>query len=88
MTAAIPKTKPAFDWTDPLLLDEQLAEDERMVRESTYAYCQEKLMPRVLEAKRHEKFDRAIMTAMGALGFLGSTIEDYGCAAAGVNHAC
>jgi glutaryl-CoA dehydrogenase len=73
-----------FDWTDPLLLDEQLSEDERMVRDSAHAYCQEKLMPRVLEANRHEKFDRAIMTEMGALGFLGPTLEGYGCA--GVNH--
>jgi glutaryl-CoA dehydrogenase len=73
-----------FDWTDPLRLDEQLSEDERMVRDSAHAYCQEKLMPRVLEANRHEKFDRAIMTEMGALGFLGPTLEGYGCA--GVNH--
>src|SRR6187549_31013 len=55
-----------------------------MVRDSAHAYCQEKLMPRVLEANRHEKFDRAIMTETGALGFLGSTIEGYGCA--GINH--
>ena len=86
MTAVIPATKPAFDWTDPLLLEDQLTEDERMVRDSAHAYCQEKLMPRVLEANRHEKFDRAIMSEMGALGFLGSTIEGYGCA--GVNHVC
>ena len=84
MTAALPTTKPVFDWTDPLRLDEQLSEDERMVRDSAHAYCQEKLMPRVLEANRHEKFDRAIMTEMGALGFLGPTLEGYGCA--GVNH--
>ena len=84
MTAALPTTKPVFDWTDPLLLDEQLSEDERMVRDSAHAYCQEKLMPRVLKANRHEKFDRAIMTEMGALGFLGPTLEGYGCA--GVNH--
>jgi len=84
VTAALPTTKPVFDWTDPLLLDEQLSEDERMVRDSAHAYCQEKLMPRVLEANRHEKFDRAIMTEMGALGFLGPTLEGYGCA--GVNH--
>ena len=84
MTAALPTTKPVFDWTDPLRLDEQLSEDERMVCDSAHAYCQEKLMPRVLEANRHEKFDRAIMTEMGALGFLGPTLEGYGCA--GVNH--
>jgi len=76
--------KPAFKWDDPLLLEDQLAEDERMVRDSARGYAQAKLMPRILEANRHEKFDRAILTEMGELGFLGSTIEGYGCA--GVNH--
>ena len=76
--------KEAFRWDDPFLLDEQLSEDERMVRDSARAYCQDKLMPRVLEATRREKFDREIMNEMGALGFLGSTIDGYGCA--GVNH--
>ena len=76
--------KPTFQWEDPLLLDDQLTEDERMVRDSARAYCQDKLMPRVIEANRHEKFDREIMNEMGELGFLGSTIEGYGCA--GVNH--
>jgi glutaryl-CoA dehydrogenase len=75
-----------FDWADPLLLDESLNEDERMVRDSAHAYCQEKLFPRVLEANRHEHFDRQIMNEMGALGFLGSTIEGYGCA--GVSYVC
>ena len=73
-----------FDWADPLLLEEALSEDERMVRDSAHAYCQKKLFPRVLEANRHERFDREIMNEMGALGFLGSTIEGYGCA--GVNY--
>jgi glutaryl-CoA dehydrogenase len=77
-------TAPVFDWTDPLLLDEALTEDERMVRDSARAYSQEKLFPRVLEANRHEHFDREIMNEMGALGFLGPTIEGYGCA--GVNY--
>jgi len=76
--------KPTFKWDDALLLEDQLAEEERMVRDSARAYCQEKLMPRVLEAHRHEKHDRAIFNEMGALGFLGPTIEGYGCA--GVNH--
>ncbi|MBI3452251.1 MAG: acyl-CoA dehydrogenase [Rhodospirillales bacterium] len=76
--------KPEFNWEDPFLLDAQLTEDERMIRDSARDYCQEKLMPRVLEAFRHETFDRAIMTEMGALGFLGSTIHGYGCA--GVNY--
>ncbi len=78
--------KPSFNWEDPLLLEDQLSEDERMVRDSARDYCQEKLMPRVLQANRHEKFDREIMNEMGALGFLGATIEGYGCA--GVNHVC
>jgi glutaryl-CoA dehydrogenase len=73
-----------FDWADPLLLEDELSEDERMVRDSACAYCQEKLFPRALDANRHERFDREIMTEMGALGFLGSTIDGYGCA--GVNY--
>ena len=81
-----PLTRPAFRWEDPLLLDEQLTDEERMVRDSARAFCQDKLMPRVREAHRHELFDRAIIREMGALGFLGSTIEGYGCA--GVNHVC
>ena len=76
--------KPTFKWDDPLLFDDQLTEEERMVRDSARAYCQEKLMPRVLQAHRHEKFDREIFNEMGALGFLGPTIEGYGCA--GVSH--
>jgi glutaryl-CoA dehydrogenase len=76
--------KPTFKWDDPLLLDDQLAEDERMVRDSARAYAQERLMPRILEANRHERFERAVFTEMGSLGFLGPTIEGYGCA--GVNH--
>src|SRR5438067_12567814 len=73
-----------FDWPDPLLLEESLSEEERMVRDSAHDYCQEKHFSRVLEANRHEHFDREIMNEMGALGFLGSTIEGYGCA--GVNY--
>ena len=75
-----------FDWADPLLLDEVLSDEERMARDSARAYCQEKLLPRVLEANRHERFEREIMTEMGALGFLGATIDGYGCA--GVNYVC
>jgi glutaryl-CoA dehydrogenase len=73
-----------FDWSDPLLLEGELGEDERLVRDSARAYCQDKLLPRVIEANRHEHFDREIMTEMGALGFLGPTIDGYGCA--GVNY--
>jgi glutaryl-CoA dehydrogenase len=78
-------TRPSFDWADPLLFDELLGEDERMVMESARSYAQEKLMPRVLEAHRHEKTDPEIFREMGQLGFLGSTLpEKYGCA--GVNY--
>ena len=86
MNAAIPTTQAAFQWDDPLLLEDLLTDDERMVRDTAQAYCRDKLMPRVLEANRHEKFHREIMNEMGELGFLGPTIEGYGCA--GVNHVC
>ncbi|MBI3675848.1 MAG: acyl-CoA dehydrogenase [Proteobacteria bacterium] len=76
-----------FDWADPLLLDAELTADERMVRDSARVYCQDKLASRVRESFRHETFDRAIMTEMGALGLLGSTLpEEYGCA--GLNYVC
>ncbi|MDP3310778.1 MAG: acyl-CoA dehydrogenase family protein, partial [Polaromonas sp.] len=79
--------KASFHWADPLLLDQQLSDDERMVRESARAYCQDKLAPRVLEAFRHEKTDVAIFREMGALGLLGATIpEEYG--GAGLNYVC
>jgi glutaryl-CoA dehydrogenase len=86
MNAPDVKAKPVFQWDDPFLLEDQLSEDERMVRDSARAYCQERLLPRVLEATRKERFDREIMNELGALGFLGSTIDGYGCA--GVNHVC
>jgi glutaryl-CoA dehydrogenase len=73
---------PTFDWADPLLIEDMLSEEERLIRDSARAYCQEKLMPRVLTANREERFDREIMNEMGGLGFLGSTIEGYGCAGA------
>ncbi|RZS56606.1 acyl-CoA dehydrogenase [Sphaerotilus mobilis] len=69
----------AFNWEDPLNLDAQLSGDERAVRDAAHAYCQERLAPRVLEAFRHEKTDRAIFQEMGELGLLGPTIaEAYG----------
>ena len=71
-----------FQWADPLLLDDELTEEERLVRDSARDYCQAKLMPRVLTANREERFDREIMTELGALGLLGPTIEGYGCAGA------
>ena len=61
-------TKAQFQWDDPLLLNDQLTEDERMVRDAARAYCQDRLQPRVLEAFRHEKTDAAIFREMGALG--------------------
>jgi glutaryl-CoA dehydrogenase len=72
--------KPVFRWEDPLLLDEQLTPEERLVRDSARDYCQERLMPRVLQANRKEHCDRAILTEMGELGLLGPTIQGYGCA--------
>ena len=79
--------KPKFSWSDPFLLDSQLTEEERMVRDAARDYCQNKLMPRVLEANRHETFDPDIFPEMGEMGLLGATIpEAYG--AAGLNHVC
>ena len=72
--------RPVFQWEDPLLLDELLSDDERMIRDTAHDYCQNKLMPRVLEANRHEKFDPAIMREMGELGLLGAMLDGYGCA--------
>ena len=73
---------PAFQWDDALLLDDQLSEDERAIRDAARDYCQEKLFPRILDANRHERFDRAIMTEMGELGLLGPTLHTHGCAGA------
>ncbi|MFA5522028.1 MAG: acyl-CoA dehydrogenase [Castellaniella sp.] len=78
---------PSFHWQDPLLLDAQLTDDERMVRDAAHAYARDKLAPRVLEAFRHEKTDAAIFREMGELGLLGATIaEEYG--GAGLNYVC
>jgi glutaryl-CoA dehydrogenase len=71
--------KTAFHWDDPFLLQQQLTEDERMIEEAARAYCQDKLLPRVTEAFRHEKTDVAIFREMGELGLLGPTIPtEYG----------
>src|ERR1700730_14363823 len=73
-----------FVWEDPLDLEGQLTEEERMVRDTAHAYAQEKLFPRVLKASREETFDRAIMSEMGALGLIGATVpEQYGGAGLG-----
>ncbi|MBV8684747.1 MAG: acyl-CoA dehydrogenase [Caulobacteraceae bacterium] len=79
------QTQQTYHWDDPLDLTGRLSEEERMVWESARAYAREKLLPRAVSAFAQERFDREIMTEMGALGFLGCTLpETYGCA--GVNH--
>jgi glutaryl-CoA dehydrogenase len=82
-------TRPAshftpFAWDDALRLETSLSEDERAIRDAAHAFCQEKLLPRVLMANRLEKFDREIMNEFGEMGFLGATLDGYGCA--GVNY--
>ncbi len=76
--------KPSFLWQDPFLLNAQLSDDERAIVDAAHDFCQEKLQTRVLMAARHEKFDREIMNEFGSMGFLGSTIDGYGCA--GLNY--
>ncbi len=71
--------KAEFDWKDPLLLNEILTDEDRMIRDSTHDFAQKELMPGIIEANRHEKFDTNIMKKMGALGLLGSTIKGYDC---------
>lgn len=81
------ESKASFNWEDPLLLDQQLTEEERMVRDSAAQYCQEKLMPRVLNSFRNEETDIAIFREMGELGLLGATIPtQYG--GSGLNYVC
>jgi|TARA_B110000967_G_scaffold190687_1_gene215620 glutaryl-CoA dehydrogenase len=80
-----PASRTVFDWQDPMFFDQQLSDEERLIRDAAHEYCQDKLMPRIKEANRHEVFHREIMTELGELGLLGSTIpEAYGCA--GVNY--
>jgi glutaryl-CoA dehydrogenase len=79
--------KARFSWEDPFQLDQQLSDEERQVRDAAHSYCQEKLLPRVTEAFRHEKTDAAIFREMGSLGLLGPTIpEAYG--GSGLNYVC
>ena len=79
-TPLLARSKPAnFNWEDPFLLEDQLTEEERMIRDTAKAYCQNKLMPRIVKANRNEIFHREIMNEMGELGLLGSTIpEEFG----------
>src|SRR5581483_11548872 len=80
---ATAKAASAFDWADPFLLDDQLSEDERAIRDTARSFAQEKLAPRVIEAYLQERTDREIFKEMGALGLLGVTLpEKYGCAGA------
>ncbi|XP_072949142.1 glutaryl-CoA dehydrogenase, mitochondrial-like [Epargyreus clarus] len=73
-------SKVQFNWEDPLNLDRQLQDDEKAIRDSLKVYCNEKLLPRIVEANRNEVFDRKIYQEMGELGVLGCTIKGYGCA--------
>ncbi len=78
-SGAKPMEKVTFDWQDPLLLESQLSDEERMIRDAARSYCEDKLMPRVISANREGRFDREIMTELGALGLLGATVaEEYG----------
>lgn len=69
-----------FQWDDPFLFEMQLSEEEKLIRDTAHRYAQDKLMPRILEANRHETYDLAIFKELGALGFLGMTLQGYGCA--------
>lgn len=73
-------TKVLFNWEDPLLLSEQLADEDRMVMDSARAFAQERLLPGIIEANRYEKFDPSLMKEMGAQGLLGPSLHGYGCA--------
>ena len=73
------KSQSNFVWEDPLLLDGQLNVEERMMRDTVHGFAQDRLMPLVLDWNRNEKFDRNIMLEFGKMGFLGGTLEGYGC---------
>ena len=73
----------SFQWDDPLLLENEFTDEEKLVRDTARAYAQEKLAPRILMANRNETFDVAVMKEMAELGFLGATLEGYGCAGIG-----
>ncbi len=76
-------TRVSFDWQDPMFLEQQLNDEERMIRDAAREYCQARLMPRIQQANREEFFHREIMNEFGELGLLGATIpEEYGCAGA------
>ena len=78
-------SKPVFDWKDPFLLDQQLSDEERMVRDTAHQFSRDVLLPRVVDDYREERFDPVVMQQLGKLGLLGPTIpEKYG--GAGVSH--
>ena len=80
----MPKDKALYQWDDPLLLNDQLTHEEQLIRDSVYAFAQEKLQPTVISAFHNEHFDRQLMIEMGKIGILGAPIQGYGCA--GVNY--
>jgi glutaryl-CoA dehydrogenase len=80
----MPNSPSSFHWEDPFLFNEQLTDEERMIRDAAHDYGQAKLQPRIYEAFHTEHFDREILNEMGAAGFLGATIQGYGCA--GINY--
>ena len=83
------RNKPPFQWEDPLLLEEQLTNEERLIRNTARDYAQKELWPGVIEANRREQFDRKIMNELGARGLLGSTLpEVYGGAGANIFSNC
>ncbi|HYC45710.1 MAG TPA: acyl-CoA dehydrogenase [Burkholderiales bacterium] len=73
-------TGPKFDWADPLLIEQALTDEERQIRDAARKFAQEKLFPRIRDWNRNESFDPAVMREMGEMGFLGATLQGYGCA--------
>ncbi len=82
-TSTVTLTGGQFDWQDPLLIEQELTGEERLIRDTARSYAQDKLMPRILLANRNETFDIEVMREMGALGFLGAPLAGYGCAGIG-----
>ena len=84
ITTNTTKLKPSYHWDDPLFFDEQLTEEERMIRDAARQFAKDKLQPIVIQSFQNESFGREIMEEMGQAGLLGATIHGYGCA--GVNY--
>jgi glutaryl-CoA dehydrogenase len=81
--SAVTLTGGRFQWDDPLLLEAQLTDEEKMIRDAARQYAQDKLAPRIRDWNRHETFDRSVMREMGEMGFLGAPLQGYGCAGIG-----